>query len=286
MKKSTLFPTRHFYTRVTSLLLENHPQLRDVVGSGADSWKDLSVPATPCIVFTGQEIEEADFLYLEVDREKLFRVKNAEEGLAAVLSAYWLFNVQRKKLLWLKLADLVNSEFGGTLRGLQIENKWKSLERAYKRAKAKNNTSGDHRVPCEFEDELAKVLEKEHHIPPTVLLETGVAAGSSDLIGGDCLLCGDFNAAHPRWGSRRADRRGRDLTAALRGTSLHILNSGVPTFVRRGGVRSCIDLSIVSQRPKPGRRADGRIYKVTHWDRFRDLLGSLPLQGDLLAHVA
>ncbi|KAK8767634.1 hypothetical protein V5799_005586, partial [Amblyomma americanum] len=106
------------------------------------------------------------------------------------------------------------------------------------------------------------------------------------LIGGDCLLCGDFNAAHPRWGSRRADRRGRDLTAALRGTSLHILNSGVPTFVRRGGVRSCIDLSIVSQRPKPGRRADGRIYKVIHWDRFRDLLGSLPLQGDLLAHVA
>ncbi|XP_077492066.1 uncharacterized protein LOC144102768 [Amblyomma americanum] len=62
--------------------------------------EDLSVPATPCIVFTGQEIEEADFLYLEVDCEKLFRVKNAEEGLAAVLSAYWLFNVQYERKLF------------------------------------------------------------------------------------------------------------------------------------------------------------------------------------------
>ncbi|KAK8767686.1 hypothetical protein V5799_005535 [Amblyomma americanum] len=106
------------------------------------------------------------------------------------------------------------------------------------------------------------------------------------LIGGDCLLCGDFNAAHPRWGSRRADRRGRDFIATLRGTSLHVLNTGVPTFVRRGGVRTCIDLSIVSRRPKPGRRVDGRIYKIIHWDRFRDLLGSLPLQGDVLTHVA
>ncbi|KAK8758213.1 hypothetical protein V5799_004155 [Amblyomma americanum] len=117
-------------------------------------------------------------------------------------------------------------------------------------------------------------------------LQGDVLAHVASLIGGDCLLCGEFNAAHPKWGSRRADRHGRDLIAALRGTSLHVLNTGVPTFVRRGGVRTCIDLSIVSQRPKPGRRVDGRIYKIVHWDRFRDLLGSLPLQGDVLAHVA
>ncbi|KAL3247761.1 hypothetical protein MRX96_056836 [Rhipicephalus microplus] len=39
MRKITLFPSRHFYSRVTSLLLEKYPQLKDALGTGADSWK-------------------------------------------------------------------------------------------------------------------------------------------------------------------------------------------------------------------------------------------------------
>ncbi|XP_049268981.1 uncharacterized protein LOC119382150 [Rhipicephalus sanguineus] len=39
MAKSTLYPTRLFYSKVTSLLLDKYPILRDVVGSGHDSWK-------------------------------------------------------------------------------------------------------------------------------------------------------------------------------------------------------------------------------------------------------
>nr|XP_050030395.1 sterile alpha motif domain-containing protein 3-like [Dermacentor andersoni] len=39
MASTTLFPTRQFYNKVTSLLLDKYPQLRDVVGSGSDSWK-------------------------------------------------------------------------------------------------------------------------------------------------------------------------------------------------------------------------------------------------------
>ncbi|XP_075534620.1 uncharacterized protein LOC142568635 [Dermacentor variabilis] len=222
MKKITLFPTRTFYSRVTSLLLEKYPQLKDVVGSVADSRKvalryrfknqrrvlpcdgrvgenrakfgsrrkgseetatvelqrhkvqkmdvaistiageeeqsfemhtewlscesrkgspdedqinermastyiltvaalrilsfnvkevnglsslfvreeDPSVPATPCIVFSGADVVEADLLHIKVDHEKLFAVKNGEEGLAAVLSAYWLFNIQYDRKLF------------------------------------------------------------------------------------------------------------------------------------------------------------------------------------------
>nr|XP_037273374.1 uncharacterized protein LOC119165296 [Rhipicephalus microplus] len=39
MAKYTLYPTRCFYSKVTTLLLDKYPQLKDVIGSGHDSWK-------------------------------------------------------------------------------------------------------------------------------------------------------------------------------------------------------------------------------------------------------
>ncbi|XP_042142329.1 uncharacterized protein LOC121833256 [Ixodes scapularis] len=78
-----------------------------------------------------------------------------------------------KRALWQQLADTVVGEFGGVVTADQAENKWKSLERAYKNAKSKNNKSGHSRVHFEYEDELHDILEKEHHISPTVLLAPG-----------------------------------------------------------------------------------------------------------------
>lgn len=57
-----------------------------------------------------------------------------------------------KKSLWQAIADAVNAEFGEAMTALQIENKWKSLERSYKRAKTKNSASGHSRVSCEHEE--------------------------------------------------------------------------------------------------------------------------------------
>lgn len=76
--------------------------------------QDPSVPATPCIVFSGEDVEEAD-LHIEVDREMLFAVKNGEEGLAAVLSAYWLFNIQYDRKLFITLVVLERLFLGLTL---------------------------------------------------------------------------------------------------------------------------------------------------------------------------
>ncbi|XP_077502153.1 uncharacterized protein LOC144113118 isoform X2 [Amblyomma americanum] len=42
-----------------------------------------------------------------------------------------------KKAMWEKLTDQINSEFGCHLTPLQVENKWKTMERAYKKSKAK-----------------------------------------------------------------------------------------------------------------------------------------------------
>ncbi|KAL1471652.1 hypothetical protein MTO96_039811 [Rhipicephalus appendiculatus] len=78
-----------------------------------------------------------------------------------------------KKLMWRKLAEILNAEFSRHFTALQVENKWKSLERRYKKTKAKNNSSGHSRVSCDYESELAEVLEKQHHVTPTVLVTQG-----------------------------------------------------------------------------------------------------------------
>ncbi|KAL1481238.1 hypothetical protein MTO96_034582 [Rhipicephalus appendiculatus] len=54
--------------------------------------------------------------------------------------------------MWQNIATMIDEKFGGTMTALQVENKWKSLERAYKRTKNKTGSSGHSRVSCEFED--------------------------------------------------------------------------------------------------------------------------------------
>ncbi|KAL3225680.1 hypothetical protein MRX96_025715 [Rhipicephalus microplus] len=47
-----------------------------------------------------KKIEEGDFLCVQPDREKIFSVKKAEEGMAAVVSAYWIFTCQYEQKLF------------------------------------------------------------------------------------------------------------------------------------------------------------------------------------------
>ncbi|XP_077560410.1 uncharacterized protein LOC144175179 [Haemaphysalis longicornis] len=78
-----------------------------------------------------------------------------------------------KQMLWRKLAELVNEEFGDTLTAKQTENKWKSLERGYKNATKNNKSTGRANLTCDFEKELSGVLDKEHHIRPQITLAPG-----------------------------------------------------------------------------------------------------------------
>ncbi|XP_075546456.1 uncharacterized protein LOC142579779 isoform X2 [Dermacentor variabilis] len=78
-----------------------------------------------------------------------------------------------KKAMWEKLAQEINQEFQCHMTPLQVENKWKSMERAYKKTKIKNSSSGHSRAACEYEGELSEVLEREHHITPVALLAPG-----------------------------------------------------------------------------------------------------------------
>lgn len=56
-----------------------------------------------------------------------------------------------KKAMWEKLAHEINQEFRCHMTPLQVENKGKSMERAYKKTKIKNSSSGHSRTACEYE---------------------------------------------------------------------------------------------------------------------------------------
>lgn len=56
-----------------------------------------------CVVYSGNDAEGADFLYLAVDRQRFLSVKNGEDGIAATMAAYWLFNIKYSK----KAANIV-----------------------------------------------------------------------------------------------------------------------------------------------------------------------------------
>ncbi|XP_064467668.1 sterile alpha motif domain-containing protein 3-like isoform X2 [Ornithodoros turicata] len=47
----------------------------------------------PSVVFTGNNVEEAEHMFLHVDKVSLFRVIDLEEGLAAIMAAYWIFQI-------------------------------------------------------------------------------------------------------------------------------------------------------------------------------------------------
>ncbi|XP_077541939.1 uncharacterized protein LOC144153979 [Haemaphysalis longicornis] len=75
-----------------------------------------------------------------------------------------------KQMLWRKLAELVNEEFGDTLTAKQTENKWKSLERGYKNATKNNKFTGRAHLTCDFEnnasDEAGPSSPGEPHEEP------------------------------------------------------------------------------------------------------------------------
>lgn len=71
----------------------------------------------------------------------------------AFFSCFFI-SLRTKKSLWQAIADVIFAEFGERMTGLQIDNKWRSPERCYKRTKTKNSASGHSRVTCECEEQV------------------------------------------------------------------------------------------------------------------------------------
>ncbi|KAH7937061.1 hypothetical protein HPB49_007675 [Dermacentor silvarum] len=123
------------------------------------------------------------------------------------------------------------------------------------------------------------------------------------------LLCGDVNSHHTAWGSRRCCPRGKELQDVLQQLGLQILNTGLPTFLRRSGraVRSAIHISVATEgyryswaplpdtwgsdhlplllSPFQGKTPRSREYHIVDWRAFRRLCHQDTSGGDLLQLV-
>lgn len=60
------------------------------------------------------------------------------------------------------------------------------------------------------------------------------------------VVCGDFNAHSPSWGSQRICSRGRLLEEIIERNNLCVLNDGTPTYLRGVGYSSVLDLTLCS----------------------------------------
>lgn len=132
------------------------------------------------------------------------------------------------------------------------------------------------------------------YVPPNRDWDPAELCSLTALCTRDKIVCGDLNAHHASWGSRRANKRGTQLVDAITTCGLAPINTGETTFVKRNNRKSCIDVAFTSEHlryswrpqastwgsdhkpivmePESGGAARGRVFSVTHWDRFRELL--------------
>ncbi|KAL5013851.1 hypothetical protein ScPMuIL_008121 [Solemya velum] len=78
------------------------------------------------------------------------------------------------------------------------------------------------------------------------------------------VLCGDFNAHNPLWGSERLDAKGRVIDSLLERTDLVLLNDGEGTHINNNGLLSHLDLSFVSYE----------LATKCSWEVYQDSFGS------------
>lgn len=79
-----------------------------------------------------------------------------------------------KKVMWNKIAEVLNNTYNTTRTGIQVENRYKTVLKRKKTAVDNNNTSGATRLVIPFENELNKIASMDDSIEPEV---TGTARG-------------------------------------------------------------------------------------------------------------
>ncbi|CAG9760158.1 unnamed protein product [Ceutorhynchus assimilis] len=89
--------------------------------------------------------------------------------------------ITKQKKLWEIIAEILNKEFHLKLTASQVENKWRTLLRAYKNVTDNNNKTGRGRKVFQYQEEMDIIFCKKKNINPEVLLsnETIVAIPES-----------------------------------------------------------------------------------------------------------
>ncbi|XP_071652769.1 uncharacterized protein LOC143899363 [Temnothorax americanus] len=76
--------------------------------------------------------------------------------------------IKTKKILWQKITESMQKH-GYNVTLVQVENKYKSLERSFKNMILNNNKTGRARMSCPYEQQLTKLLGHKHNIRPLAI---------------------------------------------------------------------------------------------------------------------
>ncbi|XP_036144063.1 trihelix transcription factor GT-2-like [Monomorium pharaonis] len=68
-------------------------------------------------------------------------------------------------MLWQKITESMQ-RYGYNITLIQVENKYKSLERSYKNMILNNNKTGRARISCPYETQLTELMGHRHNIRP------------------------------------------------------------------------------------------------------------------------
>ncbi|XP_071631815.1 uncharacterized protein [Temnothorax longispinosus] len=96
--------------------------------------------------------------------------------------------IKTRKILWDKIREVMQSE-GYNVTVIQIENKYKSLERSFKNMITNNKQTGRGRTTCPYQAELTELLGSKHNVESLavsgregLILRENVRASTSQFI--------------------------------------------------------------------------------------------------------
>lgn len=83
--------------------------------------------------------------------------------------------MKNRKQMWEQIAKILREKHNGNFTGVQCENRWKVMERNYKKTKDNNKKTGRAPKFFEYEAHLDEIYIKKKNIVPVVLLSSGDA---------------------------------------------------------------------------------------------------------------
>ncbi|XP_075153328.1 uncharacterized protein LOC142234040 [Haematobia irritans] len=89
-------------------------------------------------------------------------------------------SLKNKKQMWIKISEELCS-LGYNFNSQQVETKYFSLERKYKRTQLYNSKTGRNRQTCPYQSELDDLLQEKKSINPDFVLDSEAEVSSADL---------------------------------------------------------------------------------------------------------
>ncbi|XP_030764837.1 uncharacterized protein LOC115889060 [Sitophilus oryzae] len=108
------------------------------------------------------------------------------------------YDIRSMKKFWEIVATDISNQFKITISASKCENRWKTLERNYKKVIDNNNKTGRDRKIFEFENEFDTIYGKKKNIIPTVLLSSNSITTAANRNNTSILSITDKSTSPPQ----------------------------------------------------------------------------------------